>query len=1001
MSNFVAKGGQMKTTISKITTLITLLSLTFSVLSNVCDAQDFGSGRLARFITPEDGLPNSYVDDILIDDAGFLWAATAGGGLCRYDGYGFVTISTNRQPRIRNNFVHNIEEDAFRRIWVGSEGGLDVISIQDFSNCDILDKVPQDLVTANVSYLTSSSDGCIWAVIGENVVRIAFDEVGEVLSCNIYRDERILSNSVTVKDVERNGSVWIGIHGQVFRLSAAQDGTVGAKRILENLDCGRSTYISDFVIKDNEVWISTSAGVYRYDVTGRVGKHYMHDDGDPASLSQNYLTCIALTSDNQILVASLLGLNVYNPIEDDFERIIYTPGSPSLLNSNFINCMEVHGRNIWMGSENAGIIQIRPKQLDINNYVHQRNVPGSIAPNNVNAVYQDAQGCIWVGTVESGISCLSDAWSGFRRFTVADGGLSHNSVSEFCSDGQGRMWVGSWGGGIDVLDGKDPMRVAMNIRTCSETGEDLSFIGAMEYDPYNNLMWVGSNGGVFYCDPETGESYHSDYDQSFGCIGSLIDRRGRLWIGGQAGLQVYDLKQSSVVAGKKVFPVKHLRNKLDDPASGTLEKVSCIAQGEDGTIWVGSTGNGFYKLVEEGGAMSFVNYSTSDGLANDSVKYILEDQSGNLWISTENGLSRFNPATGMFTTYKEADGLVSNQFYWNAGLRGRDGLLYFGSTGGLSVIDPTTNMLSAAAPRPVITEVMVGSRRDNNPYLTRLDLHERDKSVTISFSDLSLKGSSSVRYSYLLEGQDKEWTDIPEKRNFVAFNSLRKGHYVLKVRAVDCEGTDEGLLSLPLRVRPYFYHSWWFYMLLLLVVSAVLMLIHDLRLRNLLRQKEKLERIVEERTAEIKTQKKLVEQKAEELSRQNMVLLRQNEELAAHRMLQESHAAEDKFAKKAIDVVREHYKDPDFDVPTFCEEIGMSKTLLNKKMQESLGQSIGQFIRNYRLSIAKEMLMNNHGDKTISEIAYEAGFNDPKYFARCFLKEVGMTPSSFGKIGAQ
>lgn len=991
----------MKTTSAKTTILTVLISLLSCMACGLASAQGFESERIARFITSDDGLTNNFIDDLLVDDAGFLWAATSGGGLCRYDGYGFISVSTNRQPRIRNNFVGHIVEDSFRRIWVASEGGLDVISIQDFSNCDILGALPDDIVASSISSLTKSSDGCIWAVVGDRVIRFQFDEEGNVASTMIFRDERILTNHVTVKDVERNGSVWIGIEGLVYTLSVAQDRNVVSKRILENLDCGRNTYISDFLVKDNEVWISTSAGVYRYNINGKVGKHYQHLDSDPNSLSQNYLTGLALSSDNQIIVSSLLGINVYDPMADNFQRITYSPGVRGILSSNFINCMISNGRDIWLGSENAGIIQLRPRQLDVSNFVHRNGDPESIAPNNVNALYQDERGRIWVGTVESGISCLSDDWTGFRHFTVANSGLSHNSVNEFCSDGDGRLWVGSWGGGVSVLDTEGSMRAAMVINSSSDRGEDISFIGSLEYDRYNNLVWIGSNGGVFCCDPADGAAYRAEGDQAFGCIGSIVDRQGRLWMGGQHGLEIFDLTKRSDLSGRYAFPVVLFRNKLDDPSSSTQEKVSCITQGEDGTIWVGSNGNGFYRVMEGEDGMSFVNYSTADGLANDSVKYILEDNGGNLWISTENGLSRFNPATEVFTTYRESDGLVSNQFYWNAGLKDRNGMLYFGSTGGLSVIDPSRSSRTSIDSRLAVTEVQIGSRRYNNPYLTKLTLHERDRSVTISFSDLSFRGGSSVRYSYMLEGYDKEWTVIPDKRNFVAFNSLRKGHYTLRIRSLDSEGGREGELSLPVRVRPYFYHSWMFFFLLVLMATASLVALHYIRLRKLIRQNEMLEKIVEERTAEIKAQKKLVEAKAEELSRQNKVLLHQNEELAGHRMLQESHAAEDKFAKKAIEVVRDHYKDPDFDVPAFCEEIGMSKTLLNRKMQESLGQSIGQFIRNYRLSIAKEMLMNNHGDKNISEIAYEIGFNDPKYFARCFQKEVGMTPSAFSKISEQ
>lgn len=189
------------------------------------------------------------------------------------------------------------------------------------------------------------------------------------------------------------------------------------------------------------------------------------------------------------------------------------------------------------------------------------------------------------------------------------------------------------------------------------------------------------------------------------------------------------------------------------------------------------------------------------------------------------------------------------------------------------------------------------------------------------------------------------------------------------------------------------------------LILVGVMLIVRLRTIHLSRQREELQNIVMERTKEISEQKKLLELKAEELASQNRILTRQNEELAGHKILfsQEIKQSDiqkgDRFVEKLIETIRENYKNPELDVAVFCEAMGMSKTLLNKRLQDVLGQSIGQFIRTYRLSIAREMLINNQESKNmnVSEIAYDVGFNDPKYFTRCFTKEYGSPPSLYSK----
>ena len=156
-------------------------------------------------------------------------------------------------------------------------------------------------------------------------------------------------------------------------------------------------------------------------------------------------------------------------------------------------------------------------------------------------------------------------------------------------------------------------------------------------------------------------------------------------------------------------------------------------------------------------------------------------------------------------------------------------------------------------------------------------------------------------------------------------------------------------------------------------------------------RQEVLENTVRERTRQI-------EEKADELRRQNDVLMHQNEELASRKML--STKQEDPFMEKALETLRSLYRDPALDVNAFCQAMGMSKTLLNSRLQESFGQSTGQLIRTYRLTLAREMLESGSG-MTVAEVAYEVGFNDPKYFTRCFTRQFGATPSSVSSTSSQ
>jgi len=981
---------------SIIVVLLSALTCATALPAAVPSGGPFSLEYLAGFISMDDGLPSNFVDDVFMDSSGFLWVGTSGGGLCRYDGYGILPFSTNTDVSLRNNFIRRVVEDPWQRLWVASEGGLDVLDLHSYTIVSLSGTGVEPYVDRFCSSLALDALGCVWMKSGTSLLRISFDDKGGIASTDVFDDPRLSPQSVVFEDVEGDGSVWIGLSGRIRKIVPSEDG-LREVPVLEGFSYRGDAYLSDFVVREDEVWISTIDGLYRCSADGSRWKHYEYDPADDSSLSQNFITGLAIAPDKRLVAASLKGFNVFDPIGDSFYRVD-SDSSPHLLDSDFINCIKVYGDEIWIGTESAGLVHLYPGRISVENIANDPRDPQSIPSNPVNSIYEDQEGRIWLGSVEGGIS-ISDR-GGYRHLTAANAGLSHNSVSAMCADDRGRMWIGTWGGGVDILSGSFPYRVEARLVPQDDHDNVLSYVGSLAMDSHNDLMWIGTNSGIYYYDMQTGIVHPALQEQTNGCIGACVDGSGRLWMGSQEGVFVFDLMHRDPSGS---FPVRNFRDKLDNPSSGAVEKIYSICMTEDGTVWLGSYGNGIYRVTDDGnGGFSFTNYGSSDGLVNDGVKCILEDEEGRLWVSTENGLAVFSPETERFVSYSTRDGLLSSQFYWNAALRSSSGLLYFGNVAGLSVVDPLYSAPEIPLTRLHFTRISVGDRLDLSSAPELLRLHERDRSIGFEFSALTYTPATSVRYSAYLLGQDDDWTVLPPGRNYLNYTSMRKGKYTLRIMASDESGERSAVCDLPIRVVPYFYHSWLFYVVMGLFIGGLVLLWLNWRMRSLVKQREKLQYTVEERTREINLQKKLLEEKAEELSRQNHILTRQNEELAGHKILfQQEHrpveTRDEKFVTKVLDTIREMYKDPDLDVGTFCTAMGMSKTLLNNRLQETLGQSIGQFIRTYRLSIAREMLANNSETHSmnISEIAYEVGFNDPKYFTRCFSKEFGVAPSSY------
>lgn len=848
------------------------------------------------YITMNDGLPHNFVDDLYKDSRGFLWISTAGGGLSRYDGYEFVNYTPNTPHcKLKSNFIRNVCEDDFQRLWMVSEGGIDILDLSTLKL--VIPRSPQGmlikLMGKPATRIIKDSKGCLWMHCANNLHRIEFNEKGEVISISTLPTIPLNGPDIALRDIDEDGKIWIGAGDEIYKISIDRQGNLIANSIAECLKFETGIYISNFVVKENEVWISSDRGLFRYSKSGNVIRQYQHSSSDPHSLSQNYLTDLAITNDKQLVISTLRGINIYNPMTDDFERIsrdLSNSGS-NLLNSNFINCILADGDYIWFGTETGGIDLLNPRRLSIRNYRHDKEDASSLSYNPVNAIYEDKHGTLWVGTVEGGLNRKEPGSEGFTHYTLEKGGLSHNSISALTADSSNRLWAGTWGGGIDLLDLSAPRQVIHRISSQTTGGVPIDFIGSLTCDSINNGMWIGANQGLYFYDFATrqiisplpdriGENIH-------GCIGSIIDKEGKLWLGCLEGVYVIDLHSRS---SKGEFAYRHLNFKLDDPESRLIEKITCFLEAKNGTLWLGSNGYGIYqRQIDEQGKEHFISFTTNQGLANNSVRGLLEDGNGNLWIATNNGLSCYHPSENRFINYTKQDGLIDTQFYWNAYFHSSHDLLYFGSMGGLVAIESNRPVISHFTTKVRFTRLRIGNEEilPGSDYLPKdiaitqeLRLHEKEKSFSLEFSALNFKTSNAATYSYRLLGFDDQWIQVPGNRRFASYTNLLPGNYTLQVKYTP-DGEDEGenITELNITIVPYFYKQVWFILLIIVFLSVSVWQFHQWRIRNLKRQKEILHRTVEERTHELEQQKHLLENQTEELSRRNQMLTQQNEKI--------------------------------------------------------------------------------------------------------------------------
>ena len=979
--------------------ILSLIAALFITLSS------FAQGSLpsrfnVSYLNMAAGMPNNFADDIFQDSYGFVWISTHGGGLVRYDGFNYMNFNLGSSGiSLRSNSCRNVYEDHFKRLWIAFEEGPQVLDLKTMQPvippCENkkveaqLNKALKNLCTR----MYCDAKGNVWMVSFNLLTRISFNEKGEV--------NRVLSISYPYKapdlglcDVYRNGTVVMCNNGVVSEFSV-QNNRLAAKNISSMFLPLDYRYAGAVISYHGKIWLGTNRGLYNS------AKQEFHASGTVHSLQHEVVTSLAITEDDKLLVGTLCGVDIIDDKTGTIEH--WNCSSVNPLSSNFVNSLLAKDGQIWVGTETGGITKLAPRQLQLEFFKHDAANPASLSPNAVNAMYAAPDGTLWVGTVEGGLNALAPGSRNFTHYTMANSGLPHNSVSTLAADNRGNLWIGTWGTGIAVMNLQQPGRI-IPLVVDAKHQPFLNFAGVLVYDPINDGMWLGTNDGLFFSDlkrQQVIEPFRGCLNVR-GCIGSLITRDGKLLMGCVQGMVEINLK--SRIPGKGDFAVKYHQYKLDDPKSGVIDKILSFCLAKDGKIWLGSNGYGLYCYNYNKEGKTYVkSFTTNNGLANNTVKGIVEDNQGMLWIATDNGLSIFNPKTETFSNYSRKDGLLSSQFYFNGAIRDAKGKIYLGTDEGLMAVTGVNHAVHNAA-RLRFTELLV----DNQPvfagsdYLDddisiakRLCIHESDKSFTIFFSALNYGNDSQGVYLYRMKGYENDWVQLQPGQHSVRYSTLPAGSYQFEVKYIPSFDSDkEQVISVDIKVTPYFWKSWWFVSLMVIAFIAFLLYIYTSRLEKM------REREVEELYRPIEAALKDSDEPGKLQSRIQMIL--ENQKRYQDSQKKSIEADRKQVAEKErpfMDIVMEgmekNYDNSEFGVQELADEMRMNRSVLSKMLNAEAGQPTAQFIRNYRLDIAKKMITENVANRNITEIAYRVGFNDPKYFTRCFTKQYGESPSAF------
>ena len=788
-----------------------------------------------RNITMNDGLAANAVRNIVQDQYGFIWFGTDN-GLCRYDGTRVLPYRISQLGI--NQYVSALQttEDA---IYVGTEKGVFSLSYstKQFS------RLPMDIHSV-VTHLSTDKEGNIWVSTMEDGVWRYAVKTGQARQYKLDAD----FNAAAEVFIDHSNQIWTitnwggpaiqrlnRLHDRFEPVNTNYDGLSGGLRMLQT--------------HDGRIWVGTWEN----------GLLLMHDDGRL----------------EQVLNPSLTqaGLHIHTLYERDE------------------NC-------ICIGCDD-GVICLNPKTREWKRLFEELQIPQNKQSDRfVYAVTSDTEGGLWVGTFYGGVHYLSPVGKRFEAFTI-ENGLRGNVISRFCEDKHGRIWVASDDGGVMCYSPKDRQFVSyphQNVLT-QQNAHALSFSG--------DELWVGTyTNGVLVLNIETGtlRQYTQTQDphslDNASCYALYTDMRGWTWVGTMDGLNFYNRtenyferigKTDAMIididedrngylwlstqggglwrCGIKDRRLKAYRHNDKDAYSLPNDQVNCTLVDERGRLWIGTLG-GLCRYDAAHDRFEPVPIE----VPSHNIMDIIEDN-GALWLSTERGIVRYEPGADdtkadhqlsrpqsqRFTLH---DGLVSEQFQPNAGLKASDGRIYFGSTSGFNAFYPYEIKANSVMPPVYITALSIMNREELTAEGLPLDLSQTkeiiigygdNRMVSFSFASLSYCSPEKNQYAYMLEGFDQDWNYVGNQTR-ATYTNIPAGTYTFRVKATNNDGiwsTQEATLRII--VQPPFWWSWYAKLFYVLLIGVLIWYYVHLRLKRAERQHQQaIERLNAEKEKEVR-----------------------------------------------------------------------------------------------------------------------------------------------------
>ncbi|MCG8701727.1 MAG: ATP-binding protein [Bacteroidales bacterium] len=885
-----------------------------SLWLNILTGQNFNDLKFERY-TNEDGLPGQQVSRAYQDSEGYLWFCTRGDGITRYDGLNFKNFAPIHGDSLSlDGYVYNyIFEDSSNRLWFGGTTGISIFKrdTEKFHNL----KINKNANRNSCRWIYEDSKGKIWIGTTNGLYQV----ITSGKDSNDFRfvhfpfdidNTKQPARIITAIQEDDNRVLWIATRSGLFYFDLSKQEFISINHAHLS-----STNIIYITLKQGYLWVAAAGGIYKVELNNSVYTEpnitqYL-DINDPLMMhlvpEKLQVTCITFDKGGNLWASSNVGLLI-------LENPTGGPLTPQKFNINrniwYDNTSLTHQQALWVYFDDYNIAWIATRggiskydkyRYKFKNYIHKQGNDQSLTDGYTNSIAENSTGKYAVVSHHTSFDI-------FHKKTNKIIAIPKNFVKGFffnrvVCDKDDNFWlIGNQGrnNGIlikitipnDFFDNPDYNKIKAKLYSNADYPElaNVRKINSIFIDSEERI-WFAANDRTLIIRKTVNGSLEDikigkaadlmavPNDIDFVDIDFLCENKhGDIWMNRNEQFYKYDKENNSIVKTKIV-----------------VNNAVCFVfdRKNDSIMWVATRFNGLKKINVY--TQESQTYNTNTGLPSNKITGIMEDHNRNLWIGTSRGICKLNLINNLVSIYTTRDGIQGDEFVELSYFHSKDGGMYFGGLYGFNYFNPeitgTTNQYKPTVKFTGLNingiPVGIGESYDDKVILTKhiqytdaFTLYPSMKKFTLEFAALSYSSSYKNKYKYMLKGYDKDWVTTTTSKPYASYSNLDEGSYTFLVKASNSDNIWNDIpATITIRVIPPFYKRMWFRFFIIFVFLLISASIYRIRLHQLKKKQLELEKLVSERTAELKYANFELHEQKEEILQQNKSIHLQNEQI--------------------------------------------------------------------------------------------------------------------------